>query len=217
VLFLHWYDEKAGNSDRSEFLPEAYDLARHGATSLLVDAMWAKPNWFEERNRADDYNASIAQVKTLRRAVDVLVRQPGVSPSRVALVGHDFGMMFGAILAGIDHRIRASVFVAGTSCLSDWYLLGNKQPAAEQQKIKVALSPLCPVLYLPKASGPVLLQFGTNDPYVRLQNAHALASAAPEPKLVRYYDAGHALNAQARVDRLEWLALRLHLHPEREQ
>jgi hypothetical protein len=61
------------------------------------------------------------------------------------------------------------------------------------------------------------MQFGNEDPYVPLKNAQALAEAAPEPKRVRYYDAGHALNGQARVERLEWLAIRLRLHPDREQ
>jgi hypothetical protein len=32
-----------------------------------------------------------------------------------------------------------------------------------------------------------------------------LHAAAPEPKTIRWYDAGHSLNAQALVDRHEWL------------
>src|SRR4051794_27177036 len=115
VLFVHWYEPKAANSDRSEFLPEAYDLARHGAVSLLVDTMWAKSTWFDERNPDKDYESSVAQVKNLRRSLDVLMKQPGVDPTRIAYVGHDFGMMYGAILAGIDHRVRVSALMAGTS------------------------------------------------------------------------------------------------------
>jgi pimeloyl-ACP methyl ester carboxylesterase len=217
VLFAHWFEPAAVNSDRSEFLPEAYDLARHGAVSLLVQAVWADPNWFANRNADEDYQASINEVKNLRRALDVLIRQPGIDPARVAFVGHDFGMMYGAILAGIDHRIRGLVLMAGTSCLSDWFLIGRKVTPEEQKKIKVKLSPLCPILYLPRAMGPVLLQFGNKDSYVPLKNAHALAEAAPEPKKVRFYDAGHGLDGEARVDRLQWLALRLRLRPEREE
>jgi dienelactone hydrolase len=216
VLFVHWYEPHASNANRSEFLPDAYYLARHGAACLLVDAMWAKPGWFEQRNPADDYAASINQVKNLRRALDVLIHQPGVDPSRIGYVGHDFGMMFGAILAGVDHRVRAAVLIAGTSCLSDWYTLGRKLEAEPRRKIKVQLSPLCPILYLSHAMGPVLLQFGNNDPYVPVRNAQSLADAAPEPKRVRYYDGGHTLNGQARMERLEWLALRLGLPPREE-
>jgi pimeloyl-ACP methyl ester carboxylesterase len=179
--------------------------------------MWAKSTWFDERNPDKDYESSVAQVKNLRRSLDVLMKQPGVDPTRIAYVGHDFGMMYGAILAGIDHRVRVSALMAGTSCLSDWFLLGRKLDTEEREQIQVKLSPLCPIIYLPHATGPVLLQFGNNDPYVPLKNAQSLADAAPEPKRVRYYDAGHALNGQARVERREWLALRLHLHPSREE
>jgi pimeloyl-ACP methyl ester carboxylesterase len=217
ALFGHWYEPKAPNSDRSEFLPEAYDLARHGAISLLVQCVWSDRNWFTERNPDDDYRESIEQVKNLRRALDVLLRQPGIDPARVAYVGHDFGMMYGAILAGIDHRIRGLVLMAGTSCLSDWFLLGRKLTPEQERAVKVKLSPLCPILYLPRAMGPVLLQFGNKDEYVPLKNARALADAAPEPKRVRFYDAGHALDGAARVDRLQWLALRLHLRPDPEE
>lgn len=217
VLFAHWYEPAAINSDRSEFLPDAYDLARHGAISLLVQGIWSDPDWFAHRNADDDYRASIEQVKNLRRALDVLVRQPGIDPARVAYVGHDFGMMYGAILAGIDHRIRGLVLMAGTSCLSDWFLLGRKLTPEQQRQVKVKLSPLCPILYLPRAMGPVLLQFGNRDDYVPLKNARALADAAPEPKRVRFYEAGHDLGGEARVDRLQWLALRLRLRPEREE
>ena len=217
VLFAHWYEPAAANSDRSEFLPEAYDLARHGAVSLLVQSIWSDPDWFSHRDADDDYRVSIEQVKNLRRALDVLVRQPGIDPARVAYVGHDFGMMYGAILAGIDHRIRGLVLMAGTSCLSDWFLLDRKLTPEQQRKVKVKLSPLCPILYLPRAMGPVLLQFGNKDEYVPLKNARALAEAAPEPKKVRFYDTGHDLGGQARVERLEWLALRLRLRPEREE
>jgi dienelactone hydrolase len=216
ALFVHWYEPHASNANRSEFLPDSYYLARHGAVCLLVDAMWAKPGWFEHRNPGDDYNASIAQVKNLRRALDVLIHQPGVDPSRIGYVGHDFGMMFGAILAGVDHRIHAAVLIAGTSCLSDWYLLGRKLDAEPRRKLKMQLSPLCPILYLSHAMGPVLLQFGNDDPYVPVRNAQSLADAAPEPKRIRYYDGGHTLNGQARMERLEWLAVRLRLRPREE-
>ena len=217
ALFVHWYEPRARNANRSEFLPDAYDLARHGAVSLLVQTMWSDSGWFLKRNPNEDYRKSIEQVKNLRRALDVLLRQPGIDATRIAFVGHDFGMMYGAILAGIDHRIRALVLIAGTSCLSDWFLLGRKLPADDQNRVKRDLSPLCPILYLPRVTGPVLLQFGNKDPYVPIKNAQALAEAAPEPKRVRFYDAGHELDGAARVDRLQWLALRLMLRPEREE
>jgi pimeloyl-ACP methyl ester carboxylesterase len=217
AVFVHWYEPHARNSNRSEFLPDAYDLARHGAVSLLVQTMWSDPEWFQKRNPDEDYPKSIEEVKNLRRAVDVLMRQPGIDATRIAYIGHDFGMMYGAILAGIDHRIRVLVLMAGTTCLSDWFLLGRNLPPGDQNRIKRELSPLCPILYVPRATGPVLLQFGNKDPYVPIKSAQAMAEAAPEPKRVRFYDTGHELDGAARVDRLQWLALRLRLRPAHEQ
>jgi dienelactone hydrolase len=217
VLMVHWYDPVASNANRSEFLPEAYDLARHGAVSLLVDAMWAQPGWLEKRKPADDYNASMAQVKNLRRSLDVLLHRPGVDAARIAVVGHDLGAMFGAILAGVDRRVRAVVLMAGDPCLSDQYLLGQKLSPTQEDAIKKRLSPLCPVLYLPRATGPIFLQYANKDSFVSHQEAQLMANAAPEPKRVRFYDLGHELNRQARIERVEWLMLRLHLRPSAEQ
>lgn len=216
ILFVHWYEPKARNSNRSEFLPDAVELARHGAVSLLVQTMWSKPGWFAGRTPADDYDASIAEVKNLRRALDVLLKQPGVDAARIAYVGHDFGMMYGGILAGIDHRVHAYALLAGSGCLSDWYLLGRKLGPAQQKKVEDRLKPLCPLAYIGRAGAPVLLQFGKSDAYVPVKSAEALAAAAPLPKTVLFYDAGHSLNEQARMDRLEWLERRLSLRPLQE-
>jgi hypothetical protein len=125
--------------------------------------------------------------------------------------------MFGTIVAGVDHRVRALVLMAGDPCLSDRYLLGQKLGVAREDAIKKRLSPLCPVLYLPRATGPVFLQYANKDAFVSHQEAQLMANAAPEPKRVRFYDLGRELNRQARTERMEWLMLRLHLRPSAEQ
>lgn len=216
ILFVHWYQPGMNNSNRSEFLPDALELARHGTVSLLIQTMWSAPDWFKKRAPENDYDASIAQVKNLRRALDVLLKQPGIDPARIAYVGHDFGMMYGGILAGVDNRVHAYAFLAGSECLSGWYKLGRKLDAAEQRRVEEKLKPLCPSAYIARAGAPVLLQFGRMDPYVPLKDAEALAADAPQPKTVLYYDAGHALNEQARLDRLGWLERRLNLRPRQE-
>ncbi len=217
ILFAHWYEPKAANGNRAEFLPEAYDLAHHGAVSLLVDTMWSDAGWFAQRNPSQDVVASMNQVKNLRRALDVLLRREGIDYSRIAFVGHDFGAMYGMIFAGVDHRVRASVFMTAATCLSDWFLLNRPADENEQRKMESELKPLCPVSYLPHVTGPVFLQFGDGDPYVPANAAQTLAEAAPEPKKVRFYEGGHVLNGQARMERLEWLALRLNLKSQREE
>lgn len=216
VLFVHWYQRGVNNSNRAEFLPDALELARHGAVSLLIQTMWSTPGWFTSRTPGDDYEASIAQVKNLRRALDVLLKQPGVDPARIGYVGHDFGTMYGGILAGVDHRVHAYAFLAGSQCLSDWYVLDRKLDKAQKKEVEERLKPLCPSEYIARAGAPVLLQFGKSDPYVPVKEAEALAADAPQPKTVYFYDAGHSLNEQARMDRLEWLERRLNLRPRQE-
>lgn len=206
ILFAHWYEPESKDSNRTQFLVQAGELAAGGATSLLIETMWSDPGWFPKRRRADDYANSIAQVKELRRALDVLAVQPGVDPKRIAYVGHDFGAMYGAVLAGIDDRVRAWALQAGTTSFSHWYLLGEKLDAAARQRVIDTLAPLDPVAYIGKAApSPVLFQFARNDRYVPEARARQFFEAAGEPKTILWYDAGHGLNEQAVKDRQAWL------------
>ncbi|MDQ6780919.1 MAG: hypothetical protein M3Z37_07195, partial [Candidatus Eremiobacteraeota bacterium] len=55
VLFVHWLGD-AKTTDLTEFYPDALRLARHRIVSLLVDAQWAQPHWYEKiRSPRTDY------------------------------------------------------------------------------------------------------------------------------------------------------------------
>ena len=211
ILFVHWYEPPNPTSSRREFLPEAIELAGEGVTSLLVDTMWSDPDWFTRRDPENDLGHSIAQVKELRRALDILASRPGVDPSRVFYVGHDFGAMYGALVAGVDAaRLKGFVFMAGTRSFSDWFLLWPKRDDAVRADVIQRLAPLDPTRHLAKAGAlPVLFQFATRDKFVTKAAAEALVASAIGPKEVRWYDAEHALNADAARDRLAWLRARL--------
>jgi predicted esterase len=211
ILFVHWYEPPNPTSSRKEFLPDAIELAGEGVVSLLVDTMWSSPEWFTSRNPENDLGHSIEQVKELRRAIDVLVSRPGVDPSRLFYVGHDFGAMYGALVAGVDApRLKGYVFMAGTRSFSDWFLLWPKRDDAAKADVIHRLAPLDPTRHLPKAGAlPMLFQFATRDKFVTKAAAEALVASAAGPKDVRWYDAEHALNADATRDRLAWLRARL--------
>jgi predicted esterase len=212
ILYVHWYEPREKNSNRTEFLEEAVTMARRGARSLLVSTMWSDPEWFDKRDRKNDFVASIRQVIELRRALDVLAAQPDADHKHIAYVGHDFGAMYGAVLAGLESkRVAAWVLAAGTTSFSDWYLLGKpKLDGPERDNFVERLAPLDPVKVIQFAS-PVLLQFGKGDPYVPDEKAKTLAAAASEPKQVSWFEGGHALDERAMTQRIEWLtdALRL--------
>ena len=211
ILFVHWYEPPNPTSSRKEFLPDAVELAGEGVTSLLVDTMWSDPDWFTRRDPENDFGHSIAQVKELRRALDILASRPGVDPSRVFYVGHDFGAMYGALVAGVDAaRLKGFVYMAGTRSFSDWFLLWPKRDDAVKADVIQRLAPLDPTLHLAKAGAlPVLFQFATRDKFVTKAAAEALVASAIGPNEVRWYDAEHALNADATRDRLAWLRARL--------
>jgi predicted esterase len=207
ILFVHWYGPPEPTSNRSQFLPDAIELARSGVVSLLIDTPWSDPDYFPKRKRDEDYDRSVAQVKDLRRALDVLLAQPGIDSARVAYVGHDFGAMYGVLAASVDRRIRLFVFMAGTRSFSDWFLLGEPKLEGEaRQKFIDRLAPLDPIAALPRLTGiPLLFQFATDDRYVPKPAADALVAAAPGKPDVRTYKAGHELSEEATRDRIEWL------------
>jgi dipeptidyl aminopeptidase/acylaminoacyl peptidase len=110
VLFLHWYEPASDTSNRTEFLEEAVALARAGVVSLLPEQRFP---WHEgPSDPVHDREAVIAQVVDLRRALDVLTAQPAIDSGRIAVVGHDYGGMYGALLAGFDGRPSAYVLMA---------------------------------------------------------------------------------------------------------
>ncbi len=212
ILWVHWLGEEKSN--RSQFLDEAVELASKGTVSLLVDAMWSAPEWFGKRIPEKDYENSIRQVIELRRALDLLLSQSNVDKTRVGFVGHDYGAMYGMLMAGVDQRFNTFVFIAATQSLNDWAFLGP-QPKSKAAYLKQN-SNLELTDYLRQVrNASKLFQFGKADFYVSQADAAILFAAAPEPKQRKLYDASHkmAANEIAR-DRGEWLVKQLKLRSQ---
>ena len=206
ILYLHWYEPPRPTSNRTEFLAEAVDLAAAGVVSLLVDTPWTAESWFANRDAARDYAFTIQETKDVRRALDVLLAQPGLDPGRIAVVGHDFGAMWGALAVAADPRVTQFVYMAGTRSFSDWYLFTPKKEGADRAAYIATLAPLDPLAALARiAPRPILLQFGDKDTFVSTDAATAMAEAVKGPKTVKTYPFEHELTYQARLDRVAWL------------
>ena len=188
-------------------------MASKGAMSLLIETMWSDREWFLKRTQADDYPASIQQAIELRRAMDLLLSQPGADPSRFAYVGHDFGAMYGVLAGSVDARPTCYVLIAGTSRFPDWYLYYPKLEGFEREAFIKEMAPLNPIGRVGRlAPAPVLFQFGRNDPHVPVERVEAFFDAAREPKEMLWYDAGHGLNPQAGEERMGWIAGKIKRH-----
>lgn len=220
VLFVHWFAPPEPTSSRTQFLEEAEELARRGTVSLLVSTFWSSTERYRKRTWQSDYENSVNQAKDLRRALDVLLAQPGVDPQRIGLVGHDYGAMFGAVVAAVDPRPKAYVLIAGTARFSDWYLFGSATgvpQGADKEKFLAQLAPIEPVNVIAKAKAPVFFQLGEVDRYTPRKDFIDVYLAAPEAKRIATYKSGHGMEAGIiRFDRQVWLAEQLGLAPPRE-
>lgn len=204
ILYVHWLGEPS-TTNRTEFLAEATALASRGIVSLLVDTMWAQPKWYPNRIPENDYAEAVRQVIELRRAMDLLLAQPGIDPKRVAFVGHDFGAMYGLVAEALDRRACTSVLLTPVPRFIDWFLFARQPKDLEAYRRQLA--PLDPMRFAARvAPAPVFFQFASHDQYVTAAAAAEFYAAAGVRKQCATYDAGHDLhNADASADRVAWL------------
>jgi len=204
VLWVHWLGEPK-TSNRTQYLDEAVALAAKGIESLLVDAMWSDPDWYAKRDPDQDFDASIRQVTALRRAMDLLVARPEVDSKRIGYVGHDFGGMYGTLMAGLDRRAKTYVFIAVAPSLLEWAFFATQPKSKIDYIRKNAPLELSEFVHrIDNAS--VLFQFAKNDAYVSRASTGVLLDAANAPKERKFYEADHAMNKpEIAQDRDAWL------------
>jgi dienelactone hydrolase len=209
VLFAHGFGNGWGNRD--QFLEEAVSLAHQGVVSILPIGLFP---WMVQYSADAEQNQTkvIKQVIELRRSLDLLLIQPGIDPERIAFVGHDYGAMHGAVLAGVEKRIAAYVLMAGDASYSDWAITYFVKPK-DEEAFRTFGSAVDPITYLPHvAPAKLFFQFAESDRFIPRESADQSFQAASEPKEISMYDsAGHTLNEQARQDRLAWLVSQLGL------
>ena len=201
VLFLHWFDE-APNANRSQFLDEAGALAELGVTSLLPQLTfpWLSP----PTDMENDLRRIQEEIRRLERACELLAVSSGGGPSRLVVVGHDFGAMHGmGLLDKID--LVGAVLIAPTARWADWFLrfwpIGS-----DRWDYMRSLHPVDPIVTVAAARCPLLFQFGNADFYIAPMTGLEMFQAAPEPKELETYDSGHDMALeQVRLDRTAFI------------
>ena len=212
ILYVHWYEPEAHDSNRSQFVEEAKEIARSGAVCLLIETLWSDLDFFLKRTQEEDMQNSIEEVVNIRRAVDYLLSQPDIDEDRFAYVGHDFGGMYGVLAGSLDQRPTQYVIMAATPRFPDWYLYLPKLEGEARETFIKQMSTIDPIAHVSNLSpAPVFFQFGTDDPHVPKERAQEFFAAAQEPKEMKWYEAGHGLNTNATVDRKAWLKDKLGL------
>lgn len=210
ILFLHWYEPEAHDSNRGQFVEEATEMAKEGAICLTVETLWSDPDFFLKRTQADDIQNSIEEVVNEQRFMDFLSSQPDADLSRFALVGHDFGGMYGILAGSLDGRPTHYVIMAATPRFPDWYLYLPKLEGEAREAYLTQMSPFDPITHIPNlAPAPILFQFGDDDFHVPLERTEEFFAAANEPKEKRIHKSGHGLNENASQERRAWLKEKL--------
>lgn len=222
IIWGHWCWTNSEFRNRKEFLDEAVAIAPAGVASLLIDFPLARKGYVpgKEPLSSKEIDDLIQMVVDIRRGADLLLARPFVDPKRLAYVGHSCGATAGGIISSIDKRFRAFVLMAGD--LSDE--VDRESPAYQEFREKVGPEKVDAFVakyswidagkFISHAAPATLfLQYAAQEKVLTPELAKATAAVASEPKQFRLYDAPHALNADARRDRIAFLTEQLQLKP----
>jgi dienelactone hydrolase len=208
VLFLHWLGDV--HNDRTEYLGEAVGLAQRGVVSVLPQGYFP---WVPNPDGTQhDVTLIHHQVDAYERALDRLVHVHGVDHRRIALVGHDYGAMYGSLLADRDHRVSALVLETPDSLWGNWFAtfwLGLE--GQERADYYALFQGLDPIDHTSRLGKHVLFQWAGDDVYIPSEVRDAFAMASPDAKVELYDGATHQLGDAAMVDRDAFLTKQLHL------
>lgn len=222
VVWGHWYWDNSSMRNRKQFLDEAVALAQAGVVSLLPDGPVARPGHVTSKEPLNEQQITdrVQATVDMRRGVDLLLARRDVDPKRIAFVGHSYNATVGAFLSGIDRRFKAFVLMAGT--LSDEVDLKSKEYQSYRQKIGPEKFDAFIAKYYWMDEGKyvayaapafVFLQYASQEKFLSPDRAREYEKIVSEPKLLKIYDAPHALNAEARRDRIQFLTEQLKLKP----
>jgi dienelactone hydrolase len=222
IIWGHWLKKGSPLANKDEFLEEAVALAHSGVVSLLIDAPQVRHEWVEAKGDAgpleaakQQSEAAVHQVTDLRRGIDLLYGRPDVDRKRIAYVGHSWDAHVGALLAGVETRIIAYVLMASgyadeeeTFASKDPQTLAHIKEVGEDS-IREYFRQYAwddPVYFLGHTDREsIFLQFASGDPISKETAQKYLDRFSSKDKKMEFYDAPHALNAAARLDRVRWL------------
>jgi hypothetical protein len=151
----------------------------------------------------------VKQVIQLRRGLDLLQQLPdGVRGNHV--LGHDYGVMYAALLGAVDRpRVQQQVVIAADTTFDNWFVRFFLELPDDAVPADAAVpTSVDPIHYL--ARGPrrgTLLQYATRDFYVPDEVANLIADTAHPRGRRTTYDSDHEMALpEAVTDRAALLA-----------
>jgi dienelactone hydrolase len=220
VLWGHWYWPNSEFFNRKEFLNEAVVLAQAGVVSLLPTGPGARPGHVQDRTPLNEQQVTdlIQAIVDLRRGADLLLARKDVDPQHLAYVGHSYNATAGGFLSGIDKRFKAFVLMAGglsnqVDSKSEEYKQYRQKVGPEKfDAFAAKYAWLDPGKFVSRAApATVFLQYATQEDFLTSARDHEYEAIVSEPKRLKLYVAPHALNAEARRDRITFLTEQLNL------
>lgn len=215
LLFAHWYDPRAPNGNRTEFVDEAVTwAAERGATSILPQLTF--PWQHDPEGSVADLARIRGEVARLAACLGVLTASSRVDPHRLGVVGHDFGAMHAVLLGTADGRPRAYVLTAAVPRWGDWFL-----PFWEFAEDRIdylrTLRPVDPIEHVGRlAPARLLFQFADRDFYIAPMAGFEFRRAAGDQAEVKSYEAEHDMaSPSALADRTAFLEETLGVAPGR--
>jgi dienelactone hydrolase len=206
VVFLH-----GAGGDRTEQAVSAVKLAKRGITALTLTVpsrtKTQPAGLTTEEALRWERDKIVDDVIAVRRALDVLGDDDAVDDERLGLVGWSMGARLATIVADVDDRVRATVLEsAGAVPVSEYV---DAAPFELRDDVQEVLPAIDPLSHVASVRAPLLVQAGRQDEVVPERALQHVAEAAPEGTEVRWYSAGHALDARAERERLDWIARQL--------
>ncbi len=206
IVIQHGFN---GSKEEARGVWEPFSLAGYG--TLAIDARLHGQRGTEaERAAAVGSAAGMrsvleGSVADLRRALDYLEQRRECDPDRLAFMGLSMGAFLGAVVAGSDQRVSATVLVVGGG---DWRTFleqtqlpelgwASRSPDTLDEAVE-ELDAVDPAHWVGRISPrPVLMINGDSDTVVPPDSARALHDAAREPAEVMWFEGGHlALGAE---------------------
>jgi dienelactone hydrolase len=206
ILFLHWLGQI--HNDRTEYLPEAVTLASKGVVSVLPQGTF--PWVGDPVGTTQDVRSVRHQEAAYQQALDTLAAIPAVDPARIGLDGHDYGAMYGALVADSDSRVSAMVLETPDALFGNWFAKYWLALHGQERADYLALfHGLDPVDHTARLGDHVFFQWAGKDVFIGEKVRDKYAASSPDAQVKLYANADHLLDDVAMGDRDAFLAAQL--------